>query len=367
MSAVVFAPFSAISRADEPTQSSRTTLTQLANASGRFWSTPHAPPRDTHPMELVFYSPEQVQHFWDFFDAVQGSCREFWVPSFHDDFVPTTTIGAADLTIIVQSAGFTTHIWPTGIKRQVAFLRPDMTFLARTIVATVDNADGTETLTLNEALDESFTAGANRMMSSLWFVRLDNDSVTMQWQNSTMATATLTAIDLPDTGTVSGEGGTETPDPLVDCVPGVVVLNEQWDYPTTAAVLLDWPTEVYCGSGNPVGGTAGTFTIHGTFGCGAGAGGGYIRHRKQTLVEPGNYAITASAMVTPDTGFLARGIVVNGTTIGTGGVGSMVNYAATIAVPDGILDVMFGLLDLEFGVGYFDFTMGPVTATRICP
>jgi hypothetical protein len=61
-----------------------------------------------------------------------------------------------------------------------------------TVTGSVDNGNGTETLTLNTAAPSTTS-----LVSWLRKVRLAEDTLTIAWQNSALASCTLHAVEIP--------------------------------------------------------------------------------------------------------------------------------------------------------------------------
>jgi hypothetical protein len=132
-----------------------------------------------------------VAEFWDWYDAVLGALTPSWVPSYQADLVPAVSVGPADTELVIEAMEYTTRSFPLTARRRLALIpSTGGAVTARTVTASVDNLDGTETLTLNAAAGATITAGYG-LLSFLRLMCLADDPVTLEWSHLGHAHTTL--------------------------------------------------------------------------------------------------------------------------------------------------------------------------------
>lgn len=208
----ILAPLSAVHRPNQSLQKVERTVDQLASPAGIFSVRPHADsPTTDHPLSLVFFTVEEAYEFLDFFHAIKGALNAFWIPSYQQDLTPIGVIGAADVTFDIEQVGYTETMFSSDpTRRQIAFMQPDGSFLKRSIIGAVDNYDGTETLTINEALGITFSQNNANGICFLWYGRLNDDVAPMEWMDTDRGTMELTMVELlnaPDGGSGDSADG----------------------------------------------------------------------------------------------------------------------------------------------------------------
>jgi hypothetical protein len=201
----IFAPLEAVHPAERDMHTSRRDIQQLENKAGIFGLFPYNDfPVGIHDIELDFDSAIAAQQFWAFHALVQGARRPWWIPSFHQDFDLTVPVGAADTTFTFKSINYSALMEQDPNRRQIAFIRPNNSFLKRTVLSCVDNGDGTETATLNEALGEIFDQEVNKGVCFMWFVRFDDDVAHIEWDGLDGAFASFKVVEVRDAPSGSG-------------------------------------------------------------------------------------------------------------------------------------------------------------------
>ena len=120
------------------------------------------------------------------------------MPSYQQDLTPVTTIPAAATSFNIHHCGYSDLDFPGTQRRQIAFVQPDGSFVKRTITAAVNNGNGTESITINEALGFSFTQNNANGICFLWYGRLFDDVVSLEWLNPDQCTVQLTMVEITD-------------------------------------------------------------------------------------------------------------------------------------------------------------------------
>lgn len=205
MATPVVSPIDALHRPNDSPQKLRRTIQQLPNPGGIFAAIPQSEfPVGEHRLDFLFFNDDEIDAFWTFYDAILGSLIPFWVPSFHPDFDLVETVAADDTEILVRSCRYTDLLYPDPNRVDIVFVRPDNTFLKRTVVSSVDNFDGTETLTLNEDLGEVWTQTRANGVCFCWYVRLSDDVARLEYD--TASTGECSVIVVEDKAPPSGSG-----------------------------------------------------------------------------------------------------------------------------------------------------------------
>lgn len=211
-------PLTALHRPGQSVQRIARPVVPVSSPAGLFSQVAKASaPRPLHALDLLFETPAEVQLFVDWYKLHLGACVPFWVPSYQQDLVPVETIAADATQFDIEQIQYTALYYPHPNRQAVIFLREDGTFLKRDIVGATDNGDGTETIEINEALGVEFIQNNANGICSLWYGRLNDDVVRIEWSDAGTASVTLQTIELlePPLGG-SGTGGPVTgslPDP----------------------------------------------------------------------------------------------------------------------------------------------------------
>lgn len=195
----IFAPLASLHRPGQSLQKVQRAVTQLSSPAGAFSVRSRSDdPYPEHPLELVFFKVEEVYDFLTFLDVIKGAFMAFWIPSYQQDLTPIGTIGPADVTFLIEHCRYTELLFPGLMRRQIAFVQPDGSFKKRSIEAAVDNGNGTESLTINEALGASFTQNPANGICFLWYGRLSDDVVRLPWMDTDRTTLDLTMVEISD-------------------------------------------------------------------------------------------------------------------------------------------------------------------------
>jgi hypothetical protein len=126
-----------------------------------------------------------------------GQLHPFWIPTWDQDLVLANDVAAIDGTITIESEFYTRFFFPNKARQYIAFIPIDGSGnVYRHITASVDNGDGTETLTLDSATAKAFAADST-MISFLTLARLSTDDAAIDWMSSDLAQASLQIQEVP--------------------------------------------------------------------------------------------------------------------------------------------------------------------------
>ena len=126
-----------------------------------------------------------------------GRMNPFWIPTWDQDLVLASDVGASDGAIVIKSEFYSRFFFPSIARRDLAFLPASGSGnVYRRITAAVDNGNGTETLTLSSSLGVAMPA-ASTQVSFLTLARLASDDVEIKWSTSDHAEAVLSLQEVP--------------------------------------------------------------------------------------------------------------------------------------------------------------------------
>lgn len=140
----------------------------------------------------------QIWELIQFLDARRGRLAPFWLPGLEHDLTFSGNVLAGQTSIGVVDVGYTAFLFPAGgARRHLCFRRiSDGVAIYRKVTGSVDNGDGTESLTIDASL--GVNAGpANWQISFLRFVRLAEDVQEVPFEAPGYVSATLRIRGLP--------------------------------------------------------------------------------------------------------------------------------------------------------------------------
>ena len=136
----------------------------------------------------------------DWFDARAGRLVPFWVPTWRQDLLLTSSIGANSTQIQVKGTGYTRWAYPLPTRRHLALQIPRSTIYCRKVVASVEGGDGTDTLTLSSSLGSTFPATG--LVSFLCLCRLASDDLAIRYLTESVAEASFDYVELATDGEI---------------------------------------------------------------------------------------------------------------------------------------------------------------------
>lgn len=141
-----------------------------------------------------------IREFRAWLDARKGRAVPTWVPTWQQDLSLASDLGAADTEMVIRECGYTTDLFSSPARRHLAFVSPGGAIACREITDSVDNGDGTETLTLASAVGSAFLAGGPGagLVSFLTLCRLESDAAEIHYLTPTLAECALRFVEIPD-------------------------------------------------------------------------------------------------------------------------------------------------------------------------
>jgi hypothetical protein len=126
-----------------------------------------------------------------------GQLVPFWTPTWDQDLVLSSDVGATDTSIVIKSVYYTRFFFPLTSRRYIALIPQNGgSNVYRKITNAVDNGNGTETLTLDSPTGVTFSK-TTTMVSFLTLSRLASDDAEIDWMTNDVAQAELQFQELP--------------------------------------------------------------------------------------------------------------------------------------------------------------------------
>lgn len=163
---------------------------------GAGWT--EATPTTSWPFKFTLETRDKVSDFLWWLAYRRGRYAEFWLPTWRRDFGLAAAAGASDTELVVYKTGYVDSGFTTEARRHLAVIVAGSgayTVYPRRIEDCEDNEDGTETLTLDDAVGVALDSHA--VLSFLILVRLDSDATTLHWHHPNLAEAEVRMVELP--------------------------------------------------------------------------------------------------------------------------------------------------------------------------
>lgn len=123
----------------------------------------------------------EIHAFRQWLYARCGRWRAFWMPTWAQDFRVVASIGSSATTIDVEHSGYTDQIDEDIGRRDIRIELANGTVYYRRITQCVEVDGDTERLTINTALGVNISAADVALVSFMHLVRLNADSVEINW------------------------------------------------------------------------------------------------------------------------------------------------------------------------------------------
>lgn len=128
----------------------------------------------------VGFSPKTRADLWalrTLLVSFRGPQTSFWIPTRHDDLVPTQNLTIALSSLVVENCGYTRFVNSAAGRNKVRITFSDGTTTTRGITAAVETSATEETLTVDSAWLATKTPAEVARIEFLELVRLDGDEV----------------------------------------------------------------------------------------------------------------------------------------------------------------------------------------------
>lgn len=130
-----------------------------------------------------------------FFRQVNGKQKPFWVPTYANEIQLTGSGSSSSNIITIQNIGYSTFINQNPNHRDIILYKTDGTYIIRRITNSYVNIDGTESLVLNQTVGFDWTSATFREGHFLKRMRLDQDSLEVNYITNTSATISFVMVD----------------------------------------------------------------------------------------------------------------------------------------------------------------------------
>lgn len=163
----------------------------------RFSDAPSAAPQTVRDFAWLCFSRAEARALREFVDARRGRARPFWMLAWQQDLELSADLAPGAGALTVRERGYTSMIFPAGNGRRHVAVRglPGGAFHYRKVTASVDNGDGTETLTLDATVPDALPA-ATTFTTFLRFSRLEEDEQRIDWAGGHYASCLLPMREL---------------------------------------------------------------------------------------------------------------------------------------------------------------------------
>jgi hypothetical protein len=156
-----------------------------------------AEPVTTLPYRVFLDSRTTIRALETWFRSVKGRYVSFYIPTYVADLPLLADIGASDTTFNITAVGYTANLYPYPARKRLAFISAAGTITERAVTGSVDNGDGTETITIASSLGAAFDRETGLVCFSL-LVRLASDEMVIRRSTATLAECVLDCIELPE-------------------------------------------------------------------------------------------------------------------------------------------------------------------------
>lgn len=169
----------------------------LDNETGAWAAeSPVAAPSLVRPLLWLCMSRQEAWLMRAFLDARRGRAIPFWLIAREDDLELATDALATDTTLTVLETGYTAYQFPAIARRHLAVRSLGGDWAFHKVTGSVNNGDGTETLTITPALGGDLVR-RGAMVSFLRFVRQDSDASPIRWTSGHLAEAEIPVREIP--------------------------------------------------------------------------------------------------------------------------------------------------------------------------
>lgn len=171
------------------------TVDQTTGAIG--WDQTEEFPRIQRTYPWLLNGRQQILGFRQLLGRLRGQAKTLYVPTWHDDFVVTRPIGAADVGISVLDNEFRQMVGVDPMRDRVMIRLKDGTNFYRRIVGI--STDGAYTiLTIDAPLNREVPLGQVKTVHLLMRSRLAADSITLSWRSGRVAVVNTSFITVKE-------------------------------------------------------------------------------------------------------------------------------------------------------------------------
>lgn len=146
---------------------------------------------------LLLKDRTEISKFFAFFAARSGRWTPVWIPSWSQDFQIVENVSPSNTEIKIKDIGYTKFVAAHPARRDILAVKPNGLLYPRRITDSINNGDGTETITLDTSFGFAITTGITfERVCYLRFCRLDADLVELDWNTDGILQVKLVFTDL---------------------------------------------------------------------------------------------------------------------------------------------------------------------------
>lgn len=150
-------------------------------------------------VNLLLRNRQKYSEFLGFLDYRAGKYKAFWYPTFAQDFQITNSGTSSDSSFICKYVGYSTYIKQNNARKDIIFMKTDGTPVFRRITGSVNNGDGTETITIDQPFGFNWSNSSFEYVSMLRLVRLDSDVIEISHETNEFSQAGFSIVDTTET------------------------------------------------------------------------------------------------------------------------------------------------------------------------
>lgn len=174
----------------------RRSMVRQESATGIFsYDTPGAAPILTRDVELELLERPIIAILKGILLECAGRMNPFWTPTWQRDLVLAAPIASADTTITIKSCGYTAVFATSPGRRYLCVIDGAIHTPAIVVTGSVDNGDGTETLSVAGPVGAVCPVGTS--LEYLLLARMGSDAITLEYGSAETAKVSLPLVELP--------------------------------------------------------------------------------------------------------------------------------------------------------------------------
>lgn len=140
-------------------------------------------PEFSRPFNWLIHGRVAISQFLGFLEARKGRCVPFWLPTYAEDLEQVADASAGDTVLSIKDIHYSRYYAQHANRRDVAFYpATGEAPVLRRIMSSAPGAAGLESITLDQSFGVARRADQWRCISFLAFVRLDQDSIQVDWE-----------------------------------------------------------------------------------------------------------------------------------------------------------------------------------------
>lgn len=147
-------------------------------------------------LKVLAGSKKEISELIGFFYYQAGKLNPCWIPSYSEDIQLVQGGTDTSNTLIMKPIGYSTYIRSFPQRKDLMFIKTDGTVFFRRITGSSLNSDGTETISIDQAMGFTFTPSDFNLICFIRFCRLDSDVLELEYVTSDIASTTLNFVDV---------------------------------------------------------------------------------------------------------------------------------------------------------------------------